>query len=95
MINSTRPDVPDPSASLSCKSISDHDHGKGRARVAQHCRRSNIFAAARTLMKIAGYDGVQMQATAAHCNIFAQTIYNLVGAKAQLMEQAAADKYSS
>jgi len=46
-------------------------------------------------MKIAGYDGVQMQATAAHCNTFAQTIYNLVGAKAQLMEQAAADKYSS
>ena len=42
-------------------------------------------------MKIAGYEGVQMQAIAAQCNISAQTIYNLVGAKAEVMEHAAAD----
>jgi AcrR family transcriptional regulator len=91
MITSTHSDVPDPSASLFRESISDNDYAKGRAWIGQHCRRSDIFAAARTLMKAAGYDGVQMQAIAAQCNISAQTIYNLVGAKAQVMQQAAAD----
>ena len=83
--------APDPSASLFRESIAGGDHTKGRAWIGQHSRRSDIFAAARTLLRDAGYDGVQMQAIAAQCNISAQTIYNLVGAKAAVMEQAAAD----
>jgi AcrR family transcriptional regulator len=99
MVNSTHSNgrglewsgIPDPSASLFRMSASGDDYAKGRAWVGQHCRKSDIFAAARSLMKAAGYDGVQMQAIAAQCNISAQTIYNLVGSKAQVMEQAAAD----
>jgi AcrR family transcriptional regulator len=84
-------DVPDPSDSLFRDLNSTRTAPRGRAWVSQRSRRSNIYAAARTLLKRAGYDGVQMQAIAAHCNISPQTIYNLVGSKSEVLEQAAAD----
>jgi AcrR family transcriptional regulator len=87
----TQSSVPDPSLSLFREFKSAPDAPRGRAWVGQHSRRSDIYAAARALLQRAGYDGVQMQAIAAQCNISPQTIYNLVGSKAQVLEQAAAD----
>jgi AcrR family transcriptional regulator len=84
-------DIPDPAASLFRTVRSGQVQLSNRGWLGQRGRRSDIYAAARILMTDAGYDGVQMQQIAARCNISPQTIYNLVGAKTQVMEQAAAD----
>ncbi len=83
--------VPDPTTSLFRDLGSRAPTNRGRAWVGQRSRRSRIYAAARSLLKSAGYEGVHMQDIAAQCQISAQTIYNLVGSKAQVLEQAAAD----
>jgi AcrR family transcriptional regulator len=83
--------IPDPSSSLFRLYVANDDRARGRAWIRQRRRRSDIFAAARSLMEATGYDGVQMQAIAAQCDISPQTIYNLVGTKADVMEQAASD----
>ncbi len=83
--------VPDPTTSLFRDLGPQAPAQRGRAWVGQRSRRSRIYAAARALLKSAGYEGVHMQDIAARCEISAQTIYNLVGSKAQVLEQAAAD----
>lgn len=83
--------APDPCVSMFGLLTTDNVHSKGRAWISQRRRRSEILAAARALWSEAGLDGVHVRAIADRCNVAPQTIYNIVGDKSAVMEQAAAD----
>jgi AcrR family transcriptional regulator len=54
-------------------------------------RRSNILAAARRLMVDSGFDGVSFRDIADACEISVPTIYNIVGDRAEVLNQAAVE----
>jgi len=83
--------VPNP-----CRPVPVGDNaGNGRRWLTQRKRRARILAAARLLMTQQSFEEVHLQAIAAHCGISIQTIYNLVGNRAELMAASAAEWVSS
>ena len=57
----------------------------------QRRRRACILAAARKVMTRENFEDVQLRAIARHSGVSVQTIYNLVGNRAELLEASAAD----
>jgi len=61
----------------------------------QRRRRACILAAARKAMTRGSFEDVQLRAIARHSGVSVQTVYNLVGNRAELMEASAADWVSA
>ncbi|MET0985348.1 MAG: TetR/AcrR family transcriptional regulator [Steroidobacteraceae bacterium] len=83
-----KPTVPDPAAPFM-------DHLAVRARgqrwLTQRIKRSRILAATRMCMAQTGADGVQLRPIAAHCGLSVQSIYNIVGGRAQVLYDSSED----
>lgn len=80
--------VPDP-----CTSMSVHlrrgGESVGRRWLSQRERRSEILAAARTLMTQTSFEQLRLQEVAATCGVAVQTVYNLVGNREELVGSSA------
>ncbi len=87
-----RPEIPDP-----CRPACLHRYGAMRAQPggkrwhSHQERRSQILAAARRLLTDRGLDGVCFRAIADLCEISVPTIYNVVGDRGRVMNDASAE----
>lgn len=81
-------DVPDPLASLA-RYFAAQDRGLGRRWTMQRQRRSTILATTRRLMTERDFAQVHVQDVASTCGMSVQTIYNLVGSRAEMIGASA------
>jgi AcrR family transcriptional regulator len=64
---------------------------RGQRWITQRLKRSRILAATRMWMAKAGVEGVQLRPIAAHCGLSVQSIYNIVGGRAQVLRDSSQD----